>query len=206
MSKSRAALPRTDRVDVVFGHAGELLVDPLRRIRKRALEVWVVVAPQQAVGARDLTVLDRHRVPHEGRMGLTLEVVARRRLECRLPRLVHVVLAQLPEAAVAPVVVEELDRERQPPGVALRHDDVEVGVALEDTAEGEPAERLTHPDALVVPADEGQSLVWLQHRTEGGRLACPADVHRDRHLQRVGGFPQRLPLREVVRHVPERVG
>ena len=107
-------------------------------------------------------------------------------------------------AAVAPVVVEELHGEAQPRRVALGHDDVQVGIALEDAGEREPAERLAHADALVVPTDvaEAREEAWSLRR----RVAQPADVHRDRDLQRVADLPDRLPLRAVVRLVVDPVG
>ena len=113
--------------------------------------VGVVVAPHQAIQAGKVAGPNRQRVPHEGGVGLTLQVVARVHVD--LGRTHQVVDAELVQAALAEVVVVELHGEGQPSRVPLGADHVQVGIALEDAAVGHPSQRLAHAAALHVPAD-----------------------------------------------------
>jgi hypothetical protein len=170
--------------------------------------VGIVVSPQEAVEPDEVTRLNGERVPHERGVGLPLQVEAGRSIDLAGVHIVERHTARSPvelvQAAVAPVVVEELDGEAQPCRVALGHDDVQVWVPRKDPAVGEPAERLAHTEAQLVPADVLLARI-AEHLGRRG-VSQATDVHRDRHLQPGGGFPERLPLRQVVRTAVNTVG
>jgi hypothetical protein len=140
-----------DLVDLVGGYTVELLGDPVRRERERPLVMGIIVAPHQAFEAGEIAVADRQRVPHERRVGLPLQVVARMHVDLGGPH--DVVDAEVVQPALTEVVVVELHGEGEPARVPLGADHVQVGVALEDAAVRHPAQRLAHAAALHVPAD-----------------------------------------------------
>ena len=108
-----------------------------------------------------------------------------------------VVDSKVVQPALAEVMVVELHCEGEPACIPLRHDDMQVGIALEHTAVRHPAQRFAHAAALHVPADVLSPRIRHQAGPDQ-RAAQPADVHRDRNPQAVRGLPERLPLRHVV--------
>src|SRR6516165_5031963 len=119
-----------------------------------------------------MSEFDGHRIPHECRMGLALEVITRRSFQLGG----EVGSQQLERTKPAiPMMVPKLDSKGEPAGVTLRHDHMEVRMALEDSGEGEPTECFTHAHALVVPTDEVQSPVQMRLSRTRGRNTSSAD-------------------------------
>src|SRR5271163_3159022 len=161
----------------------------------------IVVTPQKAVQAGDFTLANRYGIPHERCVCLTFEIMARWRLDLS-PRW-SCQVGHLAEPAVKPMVVPELNCKRQPGRITLGHYHMQIGIALKDAAEGQPAQRLTQAHTLVVPEDVGLARgdAALESRIRPG-----SHVHRDRHLQAVTYLPDRLPLVVEVGPFRDRVG
>ena len=124
--KSRAALSNTTARASSSLTSARRPVEDLVRVGIGALRVRVVVAPQEAVGAGERDVVQRDRVVLERRVHLAPDVVARQLGEDRLGPAVPLVREV--------VLVERRHRPREPSGVDLDDDDVQVGEALEHAA------------------------------------------------------------------------
>ena len=174
MPKYLGRIAATDLIDLGCRHPVELLLDPLRGERERALVMRVVVAPQQAVESGDVTRPNCQRIPHERRMRLPLQVIARMHVDLGRPH--DVVDSKVVQAALAEVMVVELHCEGEPACIPLRHDDMQVGIALEHTAVRHPAQRFAHAAALHVPADVLASGVGHQPGPTSGLRSPPTCI------------------------------
>ena len=112
----------------------EPLVGERLRVRPRGLGVRVVARPHDPVDADVVPLAQAHRVLHERRPHLTLEVEARRLGE----------LALGPVPVLLPEVVRVVLEERDPADLALDRDEPEVGVPLHHESVDELADRLRH--------------------------------------------------------------